>query len=287
MNKVLSIELAKQVFWINDGAFAKVKQYLETIKMQLQKEEDAQLIIADIELRLAELLYELQPDPNKALDENDVSQVIDQIGYFEQPEMATIHVKNHQRRGRNLDQRILAGVCAGMAERTVFPAFIYRLAFVGLSFVFGLGLFLYLMLWVSWKPSEKATSNEAKSGTLGVQKIIFFPVTIGAWLIDVFNNSQSNWFKVIFKITGAMIIVAAVVAVVALLLEFTLSAVVSPIAAIVFSVAVIYVLVYAITAVIKRFYTKGLQRQMDERLKIIAVVACIIIIAGLIHLVSQ
>ncbi|WP_395375969.1 PspC domain-containing protein [Marinicella sp. W31] len=287
MNKVLSIELAKQVFWVSEEAFVQVDQYLKTIKIQLENEEDAQLIIADIELRLAELLYEIQPDSNKALNEKDISQVVDQIGYFDQAEAVGVDFKQRHRRGRKLDQRILAGVCAGLAEHTILPAFIYRLLFVGLSFVFGLGLFLYLMLWLSWKPLDQTSSIAAKNTALSLQKIVFFPVTISAWIIDIFNSSQSNWLKVIFRLTGAMIILAALVTIIALLIEFTLSAVVSPIAAILFSVAVIYLLVYAITAVIKRYYTKGLQRHMDDRLKIGAVVASIIIIGGLIHLVSH
>ncbi len=50
---------------------------------------------------------------------------------------------------RKLDGSIIAGVCAGLAERFQISVTVIRLAFV-LSFLFGFGtaLILYIVLWV-------------------------------------------------------------------------------------------------------------------------------------------
>lgn len=44
--------------------------------------------------------------------------------------------------------KMLAGVCAGLAETTGLPVWLFRLIFVLGNFLPGPGLFVYVILWV-------------------------------------------------------------------------------------------------------------------------------------------
>ena len=59
MNPSLSISLGGSVFFIEENAYQKLKNYLEQITNSLKNEEDSQEIISDIEYRIAELFSEI------------------------------------------------------------------------------------------------------------------------------------------------------------------------------------------------------------------------------------
>ena len=46
------------------------------------------------------------------------------------------------------NDRVLAGVCAGLAEYFDIDSLLVRIAFVALFFGFGTGLLAYLLLWL-------------------------------------------------------------------------------------------------------------------------------------------
>lgn len=49
---------------------------------------------------------------------------------------------------RSKDKRIIAGVAGGLGEYFNLDAWIFRIGFIALSFFSGLGLVLYLALWI-------------------------------------------------------------------------------------------------------------------------------------------
>jgi phage shock protein C len=49
--------------------------------------------------------------------------------------------------GRSKSDRILGGVCAGIAKGTDTPAWLWRVIFVVVSLAFGGGILVYLALW--------------------------------------------------------------------------------------------------------------------------------------------
>ena len=52
--------------------------------------------------------------------------------------------------------RLLGGVCSGLADRFAIDPLVVRLAFVGLAFLNGVGVFLYLLLWLVMPSSSDA-----------------------------------------------------------------------------------------------------------------------------------
>ena len=86
MNKVISIEIAKQVFWIEEQGFAVLQTYIEKLKLQLADEECGDEIFVDIELRLAELLFELDVRKDRAVTLVQLTAIIKQIGFIDSAE---------------------------------------------------------------------------------------------------------------------------------------------------------------------------------------------------------
>ncbi|MBI3018808.1 MAG: PspC domain-containing protein [Deltaproteobacteria bacterium] len=55
---------------------------------------------------------------------------------------------------RSKNNRIIAGVCGGLGEYFQIDPVIFRLAFIVAVLALGMGILLYIILWIS-VPSEK------------------------------------------------------------------------------------------------------------------------------------
>jgi phage shock protein PspC (stress-responsive transcriptional regulator) len=200
MNKVVSVEIARQMFWMDEPAFETLQQYLETLRSQLRTHESAEEIVADIELRVAELLYTSAGDGRRAISAARLDEVIAQIGYIDEDER---DVEIPRKTYRDLHNRLLAGVCAGLATRTGISALILRLLFLALTALFGVGAVLYLILWIALDPSDNrnaALASQGKAQTASriaaseaprieplraMQRILFLPVSLLGSLIGI------------------------------------------------------------------------------------------------------
>jgi phage shock protein C len=60
------------------------------------------------------------------------------------------------------DKKIV-GICGGLGEHTSIPAWLWRVIFLVLSFIYGIGLLLYILFWI-FMPSDK--EQEEKSSTV-------------------------------------------------------------------------------------------------------------------------
>jgi phage shock protein PspC (stress-responsive transcriptional regulator) len=209
VNKVISIEIAKQVFWIEERGFKVLQTYLEKLKLQLADEECGDEIFVDIELRLAELMFELDVRKDRAVTLVQLTAIIKQIGFIDSEEEQEEGEEINTTPKLYLDKQnnIVAGVCAGLSIRFGIPDFILRLSFLGLSFAFGLGVLLYLIFWLSFDKNNtrnSALAAQGKSATakhiaagaeveikpfLKFQRVIFLPFTFLGVLINVITNS--------------------------------------------------------------------------------------------------
>ena len=160
MKKTINISLGRIVFHIEEDAHQKLSAYLDAISSSMQGSEGQAEIMADIEARIAELL---QPkvDPLNRSFITDVEEVIGIMGNPE--EFATgnaetkknkpINTEEHgryqygQRRiFRDTDDKVLGGVCSGLAYHFGIDPIWMRLGF-GLSiFLGGFGFVLYMLL---------------------------------------------------------------------------------------------------------------------------------------------
>lgn len=175
MNKTLTINLAGLVFNIEENAYQLLRDYLAAIKNQFKNEEGCEEIVADIEARLAELLKAKTHAGKQVLVDEDIHEAINVMGKpsdFEENtsddnkqsssasrEQKTYYANKTRRVFRDGDNKVLGGVCSGIASYFDTDPLWIRLALVVLFFGFGSGLLLYIILWVII-PEAKTTAEK-------------------------------------------------------------------------------------------------------------------------------
>ena len=161
MKKTVNINLSGRVFYIDDDAFARLRQYLDKLEKYFKNKEEGQEIINDIESRIAELLGEYISNKSGVITLNMVEDVISKMGQpedFEDEESETTNSqssyantfnKTRKRLYRDVDNRVLGGVCSGIAAYlNTDPVFI-RIAFaIFLILSFGTSIPIYIILWI-------------------------------------------------------------------------------------------------------------------------------------------
>jgi phage shock protein PspC (stress-responsive transcriptional regulator) len=173
MNKTITINLAGLVFNIEENAYQILKDYLSAIKNHFRNEEGCEEIVADIESRLAELLKANTHAGKQVLIEADINAAINTMGKPEEftdgAEEETHSASQEQRSNssktttrrvfRDGDNRMLGGVCSGIANYFDTDPLWIRLILVVLFFGFGSGLLLYIILWIII-PEAKTTAEK-------------------------------------------------------------------------------------------------------------------------------
>ncbi|HTA61992.1 MAG TPA: PspC domain-containing protein [Bacteroidia bacterium] len=174
MNKTLTINLAGLVFNIEENAYQLLKDYLAAIKNQFKNEEGCDEIVADIEARLAELLKAKTHAAKQVLVDADIHDAINVMGKpsdFEEntseekqsgstsQNQKTYYTNKTRRVFRDGDNKVLGGVCSGIASYFDTDPLWIRLALVVLFFGFGSGLLLYIILWIII-PEAKTTAEK-------------------------------------------------------------------------------------------------------------------------------
>ena len=61
---------------------------------------------------------------------------------------------------RSCTDKMLAGVCGGLAEHTGIDSLVWRVGFVALTFAGGAGFLVYLLLWVLMPPGNRAADQQ-------------------------------------------------------------------------------------------------------------------------------
>jgi phage shock protein PspC (stress-responsive transcriptional regulator) len=253
MNKTLTINLAGLVFNIEENAYQILKDYLAAIKNQFKDEEGCEEIVADIEARLAELLKAKTNADKQVLVDEDIHSAINIMGKPSDFEDTTSdekqagstsrdqknnHYKSKTRRVfRDGDNKVLGGVCSGLASYFDTDPLWIRLALVVLFFGFGSGFLLYIILWVII-PEAKTTAEklemrgdpidintisqtikeEAEQFKNRVQDFGNRNQSVGNKIGNLIYTIFKGIFKVISKVFGALFVLFGTIFFVALLL---------------------------------------------------------------------
>lgn len=161
MNKTVNINLSGIIFHIEEDAYGKLHSYLSTIKGYFSESEGRDEIMSDIENRIAEMLSERISDKKQVVLMHDVNRVIEVMGKPE--DFAGDQARNEEpkreqpsytssgkrrRVFRDPDNKVLGGVCSGIANYFNIDPLWLRLALVLSFFVFGTGFLLYIVLWI-------------------------------------------------------------------------------------------------------------------------------------------
>jgi phage shock protein PspC (stress-responsive transcriptional regulator) len=307
VNKVVSIEIAGQVFWIEEEAYDALRDYLKKIKIQLSEDECADEIFQDIELRIAELLFALNSDKQKAIVLTQLDEVLTQVGFIDDEEQGQ-EVELPRKSFRDPKNKILGGVCAGLAVRWGVPAFIIRLAFLGLTALFGIGIALYLIFWISLDTSSDrnstleahgkartarqiATFEAPKDSTLvQLQRILFLPISIIGTLASVignhFVNRKGGYLTIVKNLFAAFLLFIGVMICVGVA-EFYVSHIFSRPVTTILSLSVLYLLILLLAIYIREYYLSNSLRKVEKKLKVAAIIPAVIIVMATSYMIKQ
>lgn len=167
MKKTTTANIGGLVFHIDLDAYDKLNKYLDEISRYFNDSESRKEIISDIEARIAELLKEKIATETQVITIDEVVEIIKIMGEPEefaqdQNESSSESQRNTDRRRkvyRDPDNKMLAGVCSGIAYYFgVDPVWI-RLFFVIAFLGWGSGIILYLILYAVI-PEAKTTAEK-------------------------------------------------------------------------------------------------------------------------------
>lgn len=177
MKKIININLSGRVIPIEDSAYEKLQQYIESLRRYFANEEGRDEIINDIESRIAELMNDKVRKGAESIADNDVEEIISSMGRVEDFEAAdqetttpgaapsskeqagaSAYIPPKKEKGRlyrDTSDKILGGVCSGVANYLNIDPSIIRILFAIITFGgFGLGVLVYIILWIILPPKD-------------------------------------------------------------------------------------------------------------------------------------
>ncbi len=162
MDKTININLGGALFQIDDEAFRKLRDYLQAINNRFGNVQGGHETIEDIESRIAEIFQSRKGSAGVITREN-VESMISIIGKpedFDQNETASeapFYVSQKKRMYRNPEDKIIGGVCSGIAAYLETDPVLFRILFVLFAAFFGLGFFIYIGLWIALPAAKTGT----------------------------------------------------------------------------------------------------------------------------------
>ncbi len=172
MNKVININFQGRILPIEEIAYEILKQYIESLRSYFANEEGRDEIINDIECRIAELCEERLKKGTVCIEVGDIDLIIASIGRpadfeaqdgFEASTSQSQQSTNQNTSGNNNSNfyregnrpkrlyrdeqnKVLGGVCSGIANYFVIEPWIVRILWF---FLIGVNILAYLILWIA------------------------------------------------------------------------------------------------------------------------------------------
>src|ERR1044071_6737718 len=153
MKKIININLSGRVIPIEDSAYDNLQRYIESLRRYFANEEGRDEIINDIESRIAELMNDKIKKGAGSITDADIEEIISSMGRVEdfeelggEPGNTTTTGTTAETTGsndnqqskrqrftgrlfRDADDKIIGGVCAGIADYINVDPAIVRLVF--------------------------------------------------------------------------------------------------------------------------------------------------------------
>jgi phage shock protein PspC (stress-responsive transcriptional regulator) len=201
MKKTLTVNLGGTVFHIDEDAYQLLEKYLSNLRIHFSKEEGVDEIMSDFELRISEILSERIRLGYEVITIEHVEAVIKRMGKVEDifgdeaphtqapadpPPPQPSRERVGKRFFRNPDDRMLGGVCGGIAAYMGWDPTPIRLLLFLLMFFYGVTIPLYLILWLMVPLAQTATERlQMRGESITVENI-------GKTVTDGFEKVSSN-----------------------------------------------------------------------------------------------
>jgi len=154
MDKTININIAGTLFHIDEDAYNILRDYLQALNNRFRNVQGGHETVSDIEARIAEI-FRSQKGTAGAVSVSLVQSMIAIIGKPEEfdsveaePDPAT-YTSARKRMYRNPDDTIIGGVCGGIGAYLNTDPVLFRVLFVIFTISFGIGIFIYAVLWLA------------------------------------------------------------------------------------------------------------------------------------------
>ena len=203
MKKTLTINIGYSIFNIDEDAYEILNRYLDSIKNYFHKIDNDNEIIKDFELRIAENFSSKISSSKQCVDLNDVKEIIEIMGslddfkeIYDDTENENIkeEKKTNNKLFRDSSNRIIAGVCSGIAEYFKIDPIIVRVLFF---IAVPLNLIVYIILWIGI-PSKDFNPD--------LRKILYRDKENG--VIGGVSKGLSNYLKIDANIIRVVFVVS-------------------------------------------------------------------------------
>ncbi|MFL5808112.1 MAG: PspC domain-containing protein, partial [Flavisolibacter sp.] len=166
MKKIININLSGRVIPIEDTAYESLQRYIESLRRYFAHEDGRDEIINDIESRIAELMNDKIKRGAASVTDADIDEIIQSMGRVEDFEEAEEEKTKTSRASaetftqesvrqpkgrlyRDASDKLIGGVCSGIANYMNVDPAIVRLLFAIITFGgFGMGILIYILLWI-------------------------------------------------------------------------------------------------------------------------------------------
>lgn len=152
MDRRIDVKIGSTAFTIEEGAYRALDNYLDDIRSRID-EAGAAEVMGDLEMRIADLLSNWLGNPSGVVDMYLVRRVQETIGRPEefgelkQPKERPSHI-DPKRLVRTSGDKVIGGVCGGIAKFTRIDPTLLRIATLLLMIFGGLSLWIYIILWI-------------------------------------------------------------------------------------------------------------------------------------------
>lgn len=151
MKRTLDVNIGSVAFVIDEDAYYMLKRYLDDVGERFEPVEAAETL-NDLEMRIADIFSEELSSPRQVVDTALVRKAIAILGRADDfgerraaQERRQADVKNLRRSRSN---RVIGGVCGGVAEYFGIDVSLVRLLTFLLVFFGGISLWVYIILWI-------------------------------------------------------------------------------------------------------------------------------------------
>lgn len=157
MKKVTHVSLGGRSFILNEDAYDRLTLYLEHFRNRLTVPESQKgEVMEDIENRIAELFYQEVRDTSRVVSLELTERVIATLGMPDgsaeekSSQGTSAFAGNTQKKlFRDMDQKRIAGVCAGLAHYFDQDVTLFRVIFLVALVCGAAGFWAYLILWIA------------------------------------------------------------------------------------------------------------------------------------------
>lgn len=165
MKKTINAGIAKRSFVMDEDAYARLETYLNNYRSRITLGEKKDVMDA-LEERIADFFEQETSGSKTVIDLNTVNKVISQIGMPDgSDEFASANNtyqswdKPRKKLYRDPDDKLLGGVCSGLAAYFNTDVVIIRILFVALFVCASAGLWAYIIFWIVTPMAQNAVQK--------------------------------------------------------------------------------------------------------------------------------